>query len=527
MKQLDPLSFFSRLKWLDNRPLLSVIEPYRRRDLASALYTFEEGGTVTVSPRLRYNMALIGRAKKNYKTCDLILAALYRLLAWKSPGGNQVYILANDEDQAADDLELARKLVSSNPLLSSAVYIKQKMIERRDYRGFLEILPAGDVVGTHGKTYLFCGFDEIHGYKDWGLLESLQLDPTRSDALMYITSYASIYHRPGIPLFDLFAAGKRGDDPRMYFSWYAADYVTDSAFENLSPEQRANPSMKSWEDKNYLAQQQARLPSHKYRRLHLNLPEAPEGSAFSAERIMESVDRGVKLRDCDKNQIYFGFVDMSGGSNDDAVLAIAHRDNHNAIVLDRVMDQGQRPPFDPTKAVERFVPVLQEYNIRSVTGDNYAGQTFQQHFQQSGISYRVSELSKSEIYEELEPLLNGNRVVLLDVPVMESQFLSLVWRASRIDHGSGEHDDWSNAAAGAIRLAAEHKVFNPYAVPIAVGKVGRPFGNSLGPRNAPTELPQTKIPIPVGVGNSGISLGSSNDYGDGRYQGYIGARIKR
>jgi len=64
----------------------------------------------------------------------------------------------------------------------------------------------------------------------------MQLDPTRTDAMMWITSYASIYHKPDVPLFDLLATGKKGADPRMFFSWYAADYVTDPAFESLSPE---------------------------------------------------------------------------------------------------------------------------------------------------------------------------------------------------------------------------------------------------------------------------------------------------
>jgi hypothetical protein len=94
----------------------------------------------------------------------LILAALYRLLVWKSDGGNQCYILANDEEQAGDDLQIAKKLVEVNPLLGESLVVKQKIIERyaeddlkreREPVGFLEILPAGDVIGTHGKTYLF------------------------------------------------------------------------------------------------------------------------------------------------------------------------------------------------------------------------------------------------------------------------------------------------------------------------------------------------------------------------------------
>src|SRR5215471_9348492 len=41
-------------------------------------------------------------------------------------------------------------------------------------------------------------------------------------------SYAGIRHAPGIPLYDLMQAGRCGDDPRMYFSWYGADFTTDA-----------------------------------------------------------------------------------------------------------------------------------------------------------------------------------------------------------------------------------------------------------------------------------------------------------
>jgi hypothetical protein len=452
IEQIQPLKFFPLLRWIDERPLVEVIESYRKKVFEQALYSFDENG----SPR--YNLALMGRAKKNWKSADLILAALYRFLAWQSVSGNQCYILANDEDQAGDDLELAKKIVNVNPVLSEAVEIKQKVIERRDGKGFLEILPAQDVIGSHGKTYLFCGFDEIHGYRNWDLLEAMQLDPTRPDALMWITSYASIYHKPGVPLFDLCQAAWRGEDPRMFFSWYAADRTTDPDLENAAPEDRANPSRGSWQDGNYLEQQQRRLPAHKYRRLHLNLPGLPEGSAFSVEKIMDSIERGVTVRPPELGVSYAGFVDMSGGSNDDAALAIAHRDAEGRAVLDRVANQGPPPPFDPRKAVERFSAILKEYQLSSVTGDRYAGETFRADFQGHGIAYRVGELTKSQLYEAMEPKLNGSQAVFLDEPKLESQLLGLVWRGGKIDHPNGEHDDYANAAAGVVHLVAQTSV---------------------------------------------------------------------
>ncbi len=459
--QASPLQFFRHLRWIDGTPLMGHIEDYRRRIFKDALFTMEDG-------RPRYNLVLAGRAKKNWKSADLVLAALYRLVAWKSPGGNQCYILANDEGQAADDLALAKKLLAVNPLLSTELVVQKKILERKDGEGFLEILPAQDVGGTHGKTYLFAGFDEIHGYRTWDLLEAMQLDPTRPDALMWITSYASIYHRPGIPLFDLCKNGWAGDDPRMFFSWYAASRTTDLDFTEAEPEERANPSRASWADARYLEQQKRRLPAHKYRRLHLNLPGLPEGSAFQHEPVMETLTRGVNVRPPEPGASYVGFVDMSGGSSDDAVLAIAHRDAEGRAVVDTVIDQGQRPPFDPRAAVERFARVLKEYGVHRVTGDKFAGETFVRDFQREGISYEGCGLSKSRLYEALEPRLNGREVLFPDIPVLEAQLLSLVWRGGKIDHPQGEGDDWANAAAGAVWLVTQGA--GHYFLPVAFGE---------------------------------------------------------
>lgn len=447
-----PAEFFSMLVWLDGRPLLDVVEPYRMRIFERFFCTFDDEGAFL------YNLALLLRAKKNWKTFDLVIASLYRLCATDWAGGNIVYTIANDEDQARDDLDLGKKIIATNPELRAMLTVKKNIIERRDHKGFWEILPAGDVAGSHGKTYGFCGFDEIHAYRTWDILEALQLDPHRPDAQMWITTYNSIFHRPGIPLFDLLQRAWAGDDPRMLFSYYAADKTTDPDFENALPEDRANPSRASWNDPRYLEQQQRRLPAHKYRRLHLNLPGLPEGSAFTAEKVMEAVERAVKVRSPQAGIEYVAFVDMSGGSNDDAVLCIAHREGDpesGRAILDRVVDQGQRPPFDPRLAVQRFAAVLKDYGIFSVTGDKYAGETFIQDFERHDIGYQVSELTKSQLYEAMEPRLNSGAVVLLDEPKMESQLLGLVWRGGKIDHAGGEHDDYANASAGAIHVAFE------------------------------------------------------------------------
>lgn len=443
------LQFFRRLKWLDGTPLIDRVEAYRRAIYAEALDARDGRG------QPRYNLVLAGRAKKNWKSADLILAALYRLLAWDSPAGNQCYVLCNDADQARDDLEIAVKIVKANPILLAACRISKDGIDRKDGRGFLRILPAGDIAGSHGKTYSFVGFDEIHSYRDWSLLEAMQHDPSRPDALMWVTSYASLQHRPGVPLYDLLQKGKARTDPRMLFSWYAADFTTDSAFADADPEDRANPSRGSWEQADYLEQQRRRLPTVRFRRLHLNLPGYPDGGAFDATKLDAAVALGVRIRPPEPGVHYRAFCDMSGGSSDSATLAIGHREG-TLRVVDRVADQGRKPPFDPRAVIPRFAAICMEYGVFSIAADTYGRKAptldFENAFRQAGMTYRACELSTPALYEAFEVPLNSGELVLPDDSETLEQLAGLQSRGGKIDHRSGEHDDKANAVAGVVWL---------------------------------------------------------------------------
>ena len=170
------VDFLGLVRWIDGTPMLDHVEPYRRP-------IFEAFDAVEPDGRARYNLGLVGRAKKNWKSADLVLMGLTALLANDAPHGNVVYLLANDEGQADGDLALAKNIVAASPLLRERLLVKKKVIERRDRRGFCEILPAQDEVGQHGKSYRAALFDELHGYKTWDLLEAMQLDPTRPSCL--------------------------------------------------------------------------------------------------------------------------------------------------------------------------------------------------------------------------------------------------------------------------------------------------------------------------------------------------------
>ena len=399
------LQFFSQLQWLDGSPLLDRIEEYRRAIFTKMLDSFGADG------RPLYNLGVFGRGKKNWKSCDLVLAALYCLVIRRSPLGNDGIIAASDEGQAGDDLALAKKLVVCNRDLGAEIELLAKELRLKDGSGSLKVIPARDVLGSHGKTYAFLGVDELHTRKDWSLLEALTADPTRTDSLTWITSYDTLFNVPGVPLYDLKQLGKTGSDPRMLFSWYSGgDLCTDSTFAELPPEQRANPSMSSWpEGAKYIEQQRTRLPTGRFRRLHLNLPGAPEGAAFSQEKVLACVVTGRRSLPYEEGRRYFAAVDMSGGSSDDAVLAIAHLEGR-IVVIDLVVKQVGGTPFNPRDAIRQFAAILSTYRIFKVTGDCYAGMTFREDFRAFRITYEVRSTPASELYEALEPVLNAVEV---------------------------------------------------------------------------------------------------------------------
>ncbi len=168
---------------------------------------------------------------------------------------------------------------------------------------------------------------------------------------------------------------------------------------------------------------------------------------------------------------HVAFADPSGGRGDSFTLAIAHQEPAPAgtqagrVVLDCL--QAVAPPFDPESVVSSMAETLKSYGLQEVTGDAYAGEWVPAAFRRFGITYKPSELTRSEIYLEILPMFSQGRVELLDLPVLRTQLLLLERRTraggrDSVDHPRGAHDDHANAAAGALRLAAPAKVSSSF-----------------------------------------------------------------
>lgn len=159
---------------------------------------------------------------------------------------------------------------------------------------------------------------------------------------------------------------------------------------------------------------------------------------------------------------YFAFLDPAGGTGQDSMtMAIAHHHDGRAV-LDLVREV--KPPFGPEATVGEFADVLKAYSLTVATSDRYAGSWPTAAFQKVGITVLPSTRTKSEIYQDVLPLVMSGTCELLDDARLLKQFGGLERRTARggkdsIDHAPRQHDDVANAAAGALVLAAHKPVY--------------------------------------------------------------------
>jgi len=182
--------------------------------------------------------------------------------------------------------------------------------------------------------------------------------------------------------------------------------------------------------------------------------------AFLSEDLVELAMEGYMFRIPATGFDYKGFVDPSGGRQDSFTLGIAHNED-GVIQVDRV--EEYKPPFEPEIVVKEFTQILRNYGIWQVTGDRYAAEWVSSAFKKNGIRYNASELDKSEIYLNAQPLFTMNKVKLPKNERLKTQLLTLERKPrsggkDSVNHPKGMHDDLANSACGAA-VSVQKSIF--------------------------------------------------------------------
>jgi hypothetical protein len=165
---------------------------------------------------------------------------------------------------------------------------------------------------------------------------------------------------------------------------------------------------------------------------------------------------------------YKAACDASGGAGLDAyTISIGHRErlgDHDFYITDLV--RGTRGKFDPHEVTKQYAALLKEYRITSITGDRYSKEWVAGAWRAQNIHYIESELNKSQIYLECEPLFARGLVRLPDHPTLLRELRLLERQAHRggresVDHprGSGQHDDYANSVCLVLHALSNAKGF--------------------------------------------------------------------
>lgn len=356
-----------------------------------------------------------------------------------------VMVIAADRKQARSVMRYIRGLIEASPMLQQMVIRdNQESIELVN-RCVIEIMTASHR-GSRGYSATCVICDEIAFWLSEGANPDAEvinaIRPSLGTLGGKLIALSSPYARRGV-LWTAF---------RNYFGKADSKRVLVAK----APTEIMNPTL----PKHIIEQAYEEDPASAAAEYGANFRTDVE--TFISREAIDAVvipDR-IELAPAQRNY-YTAFVDAAGGSGQDSMTcAIAHKDGEK-MIIDAV--RAVKPPFSPEAVVTEFCQLFMAYRVKHVTGDRWGGDFVQEQFKKRGIGYQPSDKTKSELYAELLPLINSQRVELPDIRRLKDELAGLERRTSRtgkdsIDHAPGQHDDLINAAAGALVMANSFKV---------------------------------------------------------------------
>jgi hypothetical protein len=376
----------------------------------------------------RYGQLVVGRRGGKSRVLALIaayLAAVIDHTPYIVPGETPIIaIIARDRTQARVILSYIRGFLRSIPLF--AELIEDELAETiRLSNGVVIEVHTASIGAPRGRTFLAVLADEIAFWATEG--DSANPDVEVINAV-----------RPGLSTIPysllLIASSPYAKRGVLYANWakyFAKDDAPVLVWQGTTEEMNSSlvgdpliAEMYAEDNERALAEFGAQFRS--------------DIVAFITRVAVEDVvAHGVRELPAGDGITYAAFVDPSGGSADSMTLAIGHCEGNGVAVLDCVREV--RPPFSPDAVVEEFATLLKSYGVSRVTSDFYGGEWPRERFSTRGISLDVSQRSKSQIYQELMPAINGQRIRLLDSPRLTGQLCGLERRTARGGRDSIDH----------------------------------------------------------------------------------------
>ena len=262
--QVGPMlvdAFFStQLRLVDDRwagdPF--ILPPYAATNIVEPIY-----GTLDRYGRRKYTEALIGLPRKHAKSTITAGAGLFHFFM-EPVVGQEIVVLAFDEDQARLILNFARGMIDQNPLLKELVGGKtyKNVIEIPEIGAKFYVIPNKSAAGQaiHPRIVI-C--DEPHTYPNMDVVNALRSGMGGREEPLLIGITTAGRTRMG-PLWDWIKAIRK--DPRGYLYWQGAKDSDDAA----DPKVWRRTNIAPWITMEYLKDEYRRLTRAEFEQYHLN-----------------------------------------------------------------------------------------------------------------------------------------------------------------------------------------------------------------------------------------------------------------
>jgi hypothetical protein len=425
--------------WKSWRAFLSAIFGLPMDAEGRALYEKHTGRTDIPNKQAREVFLIAGRRSGKSVVCSLIavfLACFVDYSADLAPGETgTVMILGADRRQCRVIFNYVKALLHV-PMLKKMVAAELKESIRLTNGITIEV-HTSSYKSVRGVTLVAAVCDELAFWQDensanpdTAVFEALR-PATLTIPNAMIVGVSSPYAKRGV----LFEAHK------TYFGKNSADTLVWQA-----DSRSMNPSL----PESVIAAAYVKDPASARAEFGGLFREDVE-AFLSLETIEARTIKGRHELPYDPTKTYYGFTDPSGGVSDSFAMAIGHHE-HGVAVLDLMREA--KAPLSPATVTAEFAAVFKSYGIGEIVGDRYAGEWPREEFQKHGVTYKVAEKSKSELYVTLLPSLMSGTVQLLDSARLAAQLTGLERRPGRshdaIDHAPNSHDDLANSVAGAL-----------------------------------------------------------------------------
>jgi hypothetical protein len=411
-------------------------------DEEAAIFAQFTGREFTPDAAYRLIAAFIGRRGGKDNAASIIVVFLALCREWKlAPGETAVVmLLAVDRDQAGVAFGYIKGLLDSVPELAAQIENITKDCIALCNGVEIQVATA-DQAAVRGRTVVAAVCDEFSFWQENDAIEVPRaLRPamlTQPNAKLIVIS--SIYASYG-PAFELFRQWGEADGKRLVIKGRTVDFNPTVPQEEIDAELRADPVGAGAE--------------------YLTIPRS-DVARFIDEALLDPLTRTsprelpwIPASANGAHFVYYAGVDVSGGRGDSTAAAVARQDGDKVIIC---AVRHWPAPHDPLIVAKEVAEFLKGYHLTHAVADQYGAEVVRSVYREAGVELMATELSRSDTYLAVLPLLTTGRIELSDDPTLRRELIGLERRTGRgkdvIDHGPHAHDDAANAVALAAHCA--------------------------------------------------------------------------